>query len=75
MPFGEVMNGRDEVVGGSPLSIWREGRVTRLPAFSGWKPEHAIGINDLGMICGSGLHDGKTRAFVLVPFAGFGGRR
>ena len=75
LPFSGAMNGRDEVVGGSPLAVWRQGKTTRLPAFAGWKLENATGINDRGAICGTGRHEGKARAFVLMPFAGFGGRR
>ena len=51
--------------------ISRAGRMTDLnaliPAHSGWVLETAQGINDRGQIVGRGLHDGKTRAFLLTP--------
>jgi hypothetical protein len=67
LPFAGALNGKDEVVGGSPLSIWRDGSTTRLPDFPGWALQSATGMNDKGQICGLGLHDGKTRAFLLSP--------
>lgn len=67
LPFTGAMNNREEVVGGDPLAVWRVGHMTLLPSFPGWELQTATGINDRGAICGTGLHDGKTRAYVLLP--------
>ena len=55
-------------------ALWLADYRVPFPTFAGWKLQTATGINDGGMICGSGLHDGKPRAYLLVPFRGFGGR-
>ena len=70
------MNGRGDVVGSavrrsyprdsSPL-LWRRGKEVPFPTFPGWKLQTATGINDKGQICGTGLHNGKTRAYLLNP--------
>lgn len=69
LPFGGALNGNDEVAGGSPPSVWRAGRVTRLPAFPEWTLLTADGINDRGQICGTGLHEGKPRVYLITPVA------
>lgn len=33
----------------------------------GWEIQEAAGINDRGQIAGTGIHNGKTRAFLLSP--------
>jgi len=38
-----------------------------IPPDSAWLLQEATGINDFGQITGYGLHDGKTRAFLLTP--------
>jgi len=51
--------------------LWRSGQASDMdslvPANSGWILEEATGINDLGQICGSGKHNGKEQAFLLMP--------
>ena len=37
---------------------------------AGWVLEEAIAINDDGVIAGSGVHNGTSRAFVLTPIGG-----
>lgn len=34
---------------------------------SGWTLREAVGITDSGVIVGNGMHNGKPRAFLLVP--------
>jgi probable HAF family extracellular repeat protein len=36
----------------------------------GWVLREATGINDVGQIVGTGLHDGEVRAYRLTPMAG-----
>ena len=38
-----------------------------IPAKSGWTLIEADGINNAGQITGTGMHNGKERAFVLTP--------
>lgn len=68
------LNDQDEVVGktvseGNPQGLsplyWRNGKEMPLPKFSGWTLMAATGINNRGQICGTGLHNGKIRAFVI----------
>jgi uncharacterized membrane protein len=40
---------------------------TLLPANSGWTLQSASGINDSGVIVGSGTHNGTPEAFTLTP--------
>ncbi len=51
--------------------VYRDGKMSDLnaliPRDSGWTLETATGINDRGQIVGSGLHDGRERAFLLTP--------
>ncbi len=47
--------------------LWLEGRHVDFPQFPGWTIKTASGINDQGQICGTGIHEGKTRAYVLIP--------
>ena len=53
-------------------ALWLHSQSVAFPKFARWTLQTATGINDRGVICGSGLHEGKARTFVLVPFAGFG---
>lgn len=51
---------------------WRSGDGlvdlnTRIPATSGWHLERATAVNAAGQIVGSGMHDGRPRAFLLTP--------
>jgi probable HAF family extracellular repeat protein len=59
---------------GDPIThafLWAHGQMkdlnSLLPARSGWQLEGASGINDAGQIVGGGLHEGKTRAFLMTP--------
>ena len=70
------MNAKDEIVatvssGKHPATthpaLWRDARPVPFPTFPGWILQTATGINDRGAICGSGLHDGKPRAYLLIP--------
>ncbi len=51
--------------------LWQKGKMSdlnaTLPTNSGWILEQANGINDKGQIVGTGLHDGRRRAFLLTP--------
>lgn len=70
------MNKRGDVVGKavrtldppnfSPV-LWRRGKEVAFPTFPGWTLQTAQCINDKGQICGTGLHEGKTRAYVISP--------
>ena len=48
-------------------ALWRKARPIPFPTFPGWTLQTATGINDAGAICGSGLHNGKPRAYLLIP--------
>ena len=70
------MNAKEEIVatlssGKHPATthpaLWRDARPVSFPTFPGWILQTAVGINDAGAICGSGLHDGKPRAYLLIP--------
>jgi probable HAF family extracellular repeat protein len=39
----------------------------RIPPASGWTLTEAHAINNAGQVAGEGIHDGKTRAFLLLP--------
>ncbi len=75
VPHG--INGNGQVVGerSSPARLcavlWQNGLLidlnTRLPEDSGWVVTIADGINDDGVIIGSGLLDGQSRAFRMEP--------
>ncbi|MHB1457339.1 MAG: hypothetical protein ACYC0V_10530 [Armatimonadota bacterium] len=51
--------------------IWENGRMRDLndliPRNSGWTLNEPSAINDKGQIVGSGVHDGKDRAYLLTP--------
>ena len=51
--------------------LWQGGVMHDLnrliPADSGWDLRSAAAINDLGLIVGTGLHQGQVRAFLLSP--------
>lgn len=51
--------------------IWENGKMKDLnnliPRNSGWTLIVAVAINDKGQIVGSGVHDGKDRAYLLTP--------
>jgi probable HAF family extracellular repeat protein len=51
--------------------LWRGGAAldlnTLLPANSGWVLVEARAVNDRGQIVGSGMWNGRTRAFLLTP--------
>ena len=53
--------------------VWRDGGVFDLQSLldpitgSGWTITSVSGINNLGQITGSGLHNGQTKSFVLTP--------
>ena len=54
-----------------PAILWQDGRRYDLngliPQGSGWELMHATGINNHGVIVGTGIHDGHMRAFRLTP--------
>ena len=52
--------------------LWIGKRAVVFPSFEGWALQSATGINAKGQICGTGLHDGRTRAYVLSPISGAG---
>jgi hypothetical protein len=60
-------------VGPSRFVIWRDGGVFDLQSLldpvtgSGWIIKSVTGINNLGQIVGSGLHNGTAAAFVMTP--------
>ena len=71
-----AMNDRDEVVATAVVQtypeiahpvLWRKGRAVVFPGFAGWTLQTAAGINDKGQICGTGLHEGKVRVYLLIP--------
>ncbi len=57
--------------GDSHAFLWRFGEMLDLnqsiPSYSGWVLNEAAGINRRGEIVGTGLHDGETHAFLLIP--------
>lgn len=75
--FAAAVNADGHVVGtahnagGTPHAFLYNGAMINLnsllPADSGWELLAATGINDAGRIVGFGIHDGVTRAFLLVP--------
>lgn len=77
--FATSINIRDEIVGTStPITtgqdsafLYRRGQMfdlnTLLRGNSGWVLQEATGINDLGQIVGSGIHNGLARAFLMRP--------
>ena len=55
----------------SGLFLYQRGKIYNLnallPAASHWKLQSVSGMNNRGQIVGSGLRDGKPRAFLLTP--------
>jgi uncharacterized membrane protein len=51
--------------------LWQDGSRydlnTLVPGGSGWVLEHATGINNRGVIVGTGTYKGHARAFKLIP--------
>jgi len=51
--------------------VWQQGQLVdlngRLSSGSGWTLNVVTGINNAGQICGSGLHNGQSRDFLLTP--------
>ena len=51
--------------------LWENEQVRDLnrliPSYSGWALERAADINGRGQIVGTGVHRGRTRAFLLIP--------
>jgi probable HAF family extracellular repeat protein len=76
-----AINASGQVVGGTaPFGLydpggraflWQNGTLTDLdqliPGNSGWTITNADAINDTGQIVGSGVHNGRQRAFLLTP--------
>lgn len=62
-------------VGPSRPVIWRDGGVFELQSLldptsgDGWTITSVSGINNLGQIIGSGLHNGLPTSFVMTPTA------
>lgn len=70
------LNNRDEIVATANVQpypevtqpvLWRQGKPVVFPKFEDWKLLTATGINDKGQICGTGVHNGQTRAYLLSP--------
>jgi len=57
--------------GASRAFLWKNGAMsdlnTRIPTGSGWVLRTASAINDAGQISGTGLYNGRARAFLLTP--------
>lgn len=76
---GIAISNQREIVGNATVTgihykscpfIWKNGVVydlNKLAPHSGWMMTEASGINNRGQIIGSGLHNGKTHAFLLTP--------
>ncbi len=47
--------------------MWNLNALMIGPEASEWTLQEARGINDSGQITGNGLHNGKTRGFLLTP--------
>ena len=73
-----ALNDRGQVVGwsgndenDSRAFFWQDGLMldlnTLLPADSGWRLVEAKGINNQGMIVGTAMINGQSRAFLLSP--------
>ena len=69
--LGQIIGSSDYHAGKSHAFLYSQGKMTdlnnRIHAGSGWVLESANGINDKGQIVGTGIHNGKTRAFMLTP--------
>ena len=68
---GHVVGQSMAADGASRAVVWRNGSMsdlnTRVPTGAGWMLTTATAINDAGQISGTGLHDRRTRAFLLTP--------
>jgi probable HAF family extracellular repeat protein len=68
--MGEVVGWSDASDGRPHAFLWRSGRMQDLnqaiPEYSGWVLTQASGINRQGEITGTGVHEGQTRAFLLI---------
>ena len=57
--------------GMSRAFLWTNGAMsdlnTSIPTGSGWILTAASAINDAGQVSGTGLYNGRTRAFLLAP--------
>ncbi|HEY3267960.1 MAG TPA: hypothetical protein VGM37_13600 [Armatimonadota bacterium] len=51
--------------------LWKAGKMCDLndliPPASGWEVKGPSGINDAGFITGQGTHNGRERAYLLIP--------
>ncbi|MCW3095228.1 MAG: hypothetical protein JWL77_846 [Chthonomonadaceae bacterium] len=69
--LGDIVGGAGEDVRDSHAFLYRHHKMidvnSFLPADSGWVLTQANGINDRGQIVGSGIYQGKKRAFLLSP--------
>lgn len=68
---GAVVGVASDARGARRACLFRSGRVQDLnrllPSGSGWVLQEARGINNDGQIAGTGMHHGRTRAFLLTP--------
>jgi uncharacterized membrane protein len=67
------LDGTSNNLGPERPVLWRDGGVVELQSVldavsgAGWTISIASGINNLGQIVGLGIHNGKTRAYLLTP--------
>jgi probable HAF family extracellular repeat protein len=78
----EAINDKGDIVGNSLTTgtgvehafVYHGGKMEDLNNFldpnSGWILSDAIGINELGQICGNGTVNGLAHAFLLTPVKG-----
>ena len=71
---GQVVGQAESEAGGRQCAfLYNHGRLTdlnhTLSPEAHWRLDEANGINDNGVIVGTGEHEGKGRAFLLVPKA------
>jgi len=77
--YANEINDAGQIVGSSQVSealdfhavVWDRGKLhdlnTLIPAGSGWVLRDAVAVNNRGQVAGSGLHNGRRRAFLLTP--------
>jgi len=68
--MGQIIGSASNAVQDS-LFVWKDDKPIELnsliPAHSGWLLTGVSSINNHGQIVGTGIHNGKTRAFLLTP--------
>jgi probable HAF family extracellular repeat protein len=72
--LGQTVGASDSSASGQLAVVFERGEVRDLnrliPAGAGWLLTEAQDINDSGEIVGTGIVDGRVRAFLLVPTRG-----